>query len=65
MFIMIAGELLNLKNVACVTPAIDGPGCIVQFIGGGARLYTEHGPECFAQAAASSSVVFYMDHKDC
>jgi len=61
MFVFINGELLNLDGITAVTPAIDGPGCVVQFVGGGARFYTEHGPECFAQAAISGDVVHFMD----
>lgn len=60
MFIMIEGELLNLESITAVTPAEGGPGCVVQFIGGGARFYQEHGPECFAQAIISGDVVHYV-----
>lgn len=61
MFIMINGELLNLENVTAVTPDRDGPGCIVQFVGGGARFYTKHGVECFAEAIIAQNVVHYVE----
>jgi len=63
-FIMIQGELLNLEGISAVTPDVDGPGCVVQFVGGGARVYTEHGPECFAQAIIGGDTVHYADHVD-
>ena len=62
MFIMIEGDLLNLDSITAVTP--EGPGCTVQFVGGGARLYAEHGPECFAAAIISGCVVHYVGGKD-
>jgi hypothetical protein len=64
MFIMINGELLNMQNVTAVSPPREGPGCIVQFVGGGSRYYLAHGPECFAQAIISGCVVHFMDGKD-
>ena len=60
-FIMIEGELLNLNGISAVTPFGDGPGCTVQFTGGGSRYYPEHGPECFAEAIMSGNVVHYVD----
>lgn len=58
---MIDGELLNLDGITAVTPDVDGPGCFVQFIGGGCRAYPEHGPECFARAIISGDLVHYVE----
>lgn len=64
MFIMIDGELLNLRNMTAVTPDPDGPGCVVQFVGGWCRIYPEHGPECFVQAITYGSPIYYVGGRD-
>lgn len=61
MLVFVQGELVNLEHTTAIVPAITGPGCIVQFTGGGARAFTSHGPACFATAITAENLIYYMD----